>query len=129
MCKVLMSIKLKYATQILNGAKTVEYRKNRFRRQNGEAIVIYTTSPIMKVIGEVKLVGMLEDRPEIIWKKICHSGGINKMAYDDYFKGKDKAIAYMLGKVEKYENELKISDFHIHVPPQSYVYRLRRVRR
>ena len=30
MCKVLMSIKLKYATQILNGAKTVEYRKNRF---------------------------------------------------------------------------------------------------
>ena len=27
MCKVLMSIKLKYATQILNGAKTVEYRK------------------------------------------------------------------------------------------------------
>lgn len=36
MCKVLMSIKLKYATQILNGAKTVEYRKNRFRRQNVE---------------------------------------------------------------------------------------------
>lgn len=27
MCKVLMSIKLKYATQILNGTKTVEYRK------------------------------------------------------------------------------------------------------
>lgn len=61
MCKVLMSIKLKYATQILNGAKTVEYRKNRFRRQNVEAIVIYAISPIMKIIGEVKLVGMLED--------------------------------------------------------------------
>ncbi len=36
MCKVLMSIKPKYAAQILNGAKTVEYRKNRFRRQNKE---------------------------------------------------------------------------------------------
>lgn len=44
------------------------------------------------------------------------------MAYDDYFKGKDNSIAYMLGKVEKYENELKLSNFHIYVPPQSYVY-------
>ena len=69
-----------------------------------------------------KVVGMLEDRPEIIWKKTCHSGGINKMAYDDYFKRKDMAIAYVLGKVEKYENELKLSNFHIYVPPQSYVY-------
>ena len=76
----------------------------------------------MKVIGEVKLVGMLEDRPEIIWKKMCHSGGINKMAYADYFKGKDKVIAYMLCKVEKNENELKLSNFYIYVPPQSYVY-------
>ena len=59
----------------------------------------------MKVIGEVKLVGMLEDRPEIIWKKMCHSGGINKMAYADYFKGKDKVIAYMLGKVEELEDK------------------------
>ena len=122
MCKVLMSIKPKYAIQILNGTKTFEYRKNRFRRQNVDAIVIYATSPVMKVIGEVKLVGILEDRPEIIWEKTYHNGGINKTAYDDYFEGKDKAIAYRLGKVEKYENEMQLSDFHVHVPPQSYVY-------
>ena len=34
MCKVLMSIKPKYAMQILNGTKTFEYRKNRFRQYN-----------------------------------------------------------------------------------------------
>ena len=69
MCKVLMSIKPKYAMQILNGTKTFEYRKNRFRRQNIDSIVIYATSPVMKVIGEVQLVGVLEDEPEIIWEK------------------------------------------------------------
>ncbi len=69
MCKVLMSIKPKYAMQILNGTKTFEYRKNRFRRQNIDSIVIYATSPVMKVIGEVQLVGVLEDEPEIIGKR------------------------------------------------------------
>ena len=42
--------------QILNGTKTFEYRKNRFRRQNIDSIVIYATSPVMKVIGEVQQV-------------------------------------------------------------------------
>ena len=111
MCKVLMSIKPKYAMQILNGTKTFEYRKNRFRRQNIDSIVIYATSPVMK-----------EDEPEIIWEKTYHNGGINKEAYDEYFAGKEKAIAYILGKVKKYDNEKRLSDFHINVPPQSYFY-------
>ena len=122
MCKVLMSIKPKYAMQILNGTKTFEYRKNRFRRQNIDSIVIYATSPVMKVIGEVQLVGVLEDEPEIIWEMTYHNGGINKEAYDEYFEGKEKAVAYILGKVKKYDNEKRLSDFHINVPPQSYFY-------
>ena len=32
------------------------------------------------------------------------------------------AIAYMLGKVKKYEKALKLKDFHINYYPQSYVY-------
>ena len=75
----------------------------------------------MKVIGEVQLVGVLEDKPEIIWEKTYHNGGINKEAYDEYFEGKEKAVAYILGKVKKYDNEKRLSDFHINVPPQSYL--------
>ena len=40
MCKVLMPIKPEYAMQILEGSKTFEYRKNRFKRTNVDAIVI-----------------------------------------------------------------------------------------
>lgn len=35
------------------------------------------------------------------FEKTCNSCSIDKMTYDDYFKEKDKAIAYMLVKVEK----------------------------
>lgn len=122
MCKVLMSIKPEYAMKILNGTKTFEYRKNKFKRENVDAIVIYATAPVMKVLGEVELLGVLEDSPENIWKETNQKGGINKKAYDNYFEGKNIAIAYMLGKVESYEKALKLTDFHINYSPQSYVY-------
>lgn len=122
MCKVLMSIKPEYAMQILNGTKTFEYRKCKFRRENVDAIVIYVTAPVMKVMGEVEVLDILEDSPENIWKETYKKGGINKKAYDHYFKGKKKAIAYVLGKVQSYENALKLKDFHIDYSPQSYVY-------
>lgn len=122
MCKVLMSIKPEYAMQILNGTKTFEYRKSKFKRENVDAIVIYVTAPVMKVMGEVELLDILEDSPENIWNETYKKGGINKKAYDNYFKGKKKAVAYVLGKVESYENALKLKDFHIDFSPQSYVY-------
>lgn len=122
MCKVLMPIRPKYAMQILNGTKTIEYRKNRFRKQDVETIVIYVTSPIMKILGEVKLVDILEDSPINIWNETYNNGGIEKKNYDNYFEGKSKAIAYVLGEVKTYEQEKTLKDYGINYYPQSYVY-------
>lgn len=122
MCRVLMPIKPEYAIQILEGSKTFEYRKNRFKRTNVDAIVIYVTSPVMKVLGEVELIDTLEDSPMNIWKETSQNGGINKESYDKYFEGKNKAVAYVLGKVMKYNQEKSLKDYNINYYPQSYVY-------
>ena len=122
MCKVLMPIKPEYAMQILEGSKTFEYRKNRFKRTNVDAIVIYVTSPVMKVLGEVELIDTLEGSPINIWKETSQSGGINKKSYDKYFEGRNKSVAYVLGKVKKYNNARSLDDFNINYYPQSYVY-------
>ena len=105
MCKVLMPIKPEYAKQILNGTKTYEYRKNEFKRSNVDTIVIYVTSPIMKVLGEVELLDIWIDSPINIWMETSKKGGINKKSFDLYFKGKNKAVAYVLGKVRRYNEE------------------------
>ena len=55
-------------------------------------------------------------------RKNYELNNITKEAYDEYFEGKEKAVAYILGKVKKYDNEKRLSDFHINVPPQSYFY-------
>lgn len=122
MCKVLMPIKPEYAEQILAGTKTFEYRKTRFKRDNVDAIVIYVTSPVMKVLGEVELLDTLEDSPKNIWRKTSHNGGINKRLFDKYFEGKNKAIAYVLGGVKRYSEEKTLKDFNINYYPQSFVY-------
>lgn len=122
MCRVLMPIKPEYAIQILEGSKTFEYRKKKFKRTNVDVIVIYVTSPVMKVLGEVELIDTLEDSPMNIWKETSQSGGINKESYDKYFEGRNKAVAYVLGKVMKYSQEKSLKDYNINYYPQSYVY-------
>ncbi len=49
-------------------------------------------------------------------------GGINKESYDKYFEGRNKAVAYVLGKVMKYSQEKSLKDYNINYYPQSYVY-------
>ena len=122
MCKVLLPIKPEYAIQIFMGTKKFEYRKSKFKRQNVDCIVVYVTAPIKKVIGEVKLVDILEDSPQAIWRETHDDGGIKKEAYDLYFKNKKTAVAYVLGKIKKYDKEKLLKDLNISFPPQSYMY-------
>lgn len=122
MCRVLLPIKPQYAMQILSGKKTFEYRKNKFKRGNVDSIIIYVTSPVMKILGEVELIDILEDSPLNIWHKTFKFGGIDKKMYDNYYEGKLKAFAYVLGKTKIYEKERTLEDYNIFFYPQSYVY-------
>lgn len=66
MCKIMLSIKPQYAANILNGSKKFEYRKVRFKREV-DKILIYSTHPVMSVVGEAKIEKILENTPQKIW--------------------------------------------------------------
>ena len=51
MCKLLMSINPEHVNNILSGAKRFEFRKTRCK-EDIDSIIIYSTSPIMKVVAE-----------------------------------------------------------------------------
>lgn len=120
--KALMPIKPKYANQILDGTKKFEYRKNKIRKEIVRSIIIYATVPVKKVIGEAEIVDIIEDTPENIWNQTHEHSGISKKDYDKYFKGKDTAVAYVLGNTKKYNKEKSLAKFDICYYPQSYVY-------
>lgn len=121
MCKALVSIKPEFVTSILSGEKKYEYRKIKFR-QDVDSILIYSTSPVMKVVAEVKLIGIIEGSPEEVWQKTENGSGINKSFYDVYYNGKECAVALCLGKVNIFKKAKPLSSYNIKTPPQSFLY-------
>ena len=121
MCNMLISINPEHVDNIFNGSKKYEYRKIRCK-QKIDKIIIYSTYPIMKVVGEAKVEKILEDSPDNIWKKTEKYSGIDFKFYQKYFKDKDKAIAYKLVNIKKYNEPKELSNYGIKVAPQSFVY-------
>ena len=68
MCRVLLSINPEYVEKIFSGEKEFEFRKNRCKSDVNK-MVIYCTSPVMKVIGEADIIEIIEDTPAAVWRK------------------------------------------------------------
>ena len=121
MCTILLPIKPEYANKIVDQTKLYEYRKSICKR-NIDKIVIYSTSPVKKVIAEVEVKSVISNTPNKLWDETKQYSGISKTKYMQYFANKDIAFAYELGKVFVYKHPKKLEDIGINYFPQSYVY-------
>lgn len=119
-----MSIKPEFVKKIFNGEKKFEYRKAIFRNPNVDTVVVYTTKPCGKVVGEFAIKQILCDSPEKIWENTQDFTGISKEFFDEYFRDKEKAYAIEIGDVTQYKHPLSLSEFDkdIKAPPQSFQY-------
>lgn len=122
MCKILMPINPEYVDEILSGNKKYEYRKIKAKRTNIDKMVIYSTSPIMRVVAEVDVEGIIEAPPEKLWEQTKEYSGITKDFYSKYYKNKENAIAYKLGNIKVYDKPKKLCDIGINYVPQSFIY-------
>lgn len=121
MSKILMSIKPEYVDKIFSGSKKYEYRK-RMCKEKIDTIIVYSSSPIQKVVGELKIKQVLYDKKTIIWNKTNRYGGITKTKYDKYYENCDYAVAYEIEKAILYNKQKDLKDFNVKMAPQSYVY-------
>ncbi len=122
MCRILMPINPEYVDEILAGRKKYEYRKIKAKRNNIDKMIIYSTSPIMKVVAEVDIKEILEEDPEKLWEMTKNESGITKDFYNKYYKNKNTALAYKLGKIRIYDKPKNLDDIGINYVPQSFVY-------
>lgn len=121
MCAILLSINPSHVENILNGTKRYEFRKKACKR-HVDKILIYSTNPIMKVVGEAEVEDVLVDNPEIIWKKTKTKSGIDKNFFDRYYENRDQAVAYKLKNVVKFDEPKELKDFGVRSAPQSFQY-------
>jgi predicted transcriptional regulator len=61
-CSILISIRPEYVREIFEGRKLYEYRK-RLPRRKVDKIIVYSTAPEMRVVGEVNVVDSVYDTP------------------------------------------------------------------
>lgn len=121
MCAILLSINPNHVENILNGSKKYEFRKKACKR-HVDKILIYSTTPIMKIVGEAEVEDVLVDEPETIWKKTKAKAGIDKNFFDKYYRDRDQAVAYKLKNVIKYGKPKELKDFGVNSAPQSFQY-------
>ena len=118
---ILMSIKPEYVDKIFSGEKKYEYRK-RMCKEKIDRIIVYSSFPIQKVVGELIIKRVLYDKKSKIWNKTNRYGGITKTKYDKYFENCNYAVAYEIEKAILYNKQKDLKDFNVKMAPQSYVY-------
>lgn len=116
---LLLSIKPEYANKILSGTKKYEFRK---RFANVSVIYIYSTSPVMKIVGTVEVIGILSAPPKKLWLQTKTNAGICYDKFASYFEGCETAYAYKLGEVKAFKRAKSLGDYGIATAPQSFVY-------
>lgn len=121
MCAILLSINPKHVENIMNGTKRYEFRKKACKRPVNK-ILIYSTNPVMRVVGEAEVEDILIDDPEVVWKKTQKSSGIDKIFFDQYYEDRTQAVAYKLKNVIQYGEPKELKDYGISSAPQSFQY-------
>ena len=119
---VLLSIKPEFAHKIFDGSKKFEVRKQVFKDTSVKKVIVYSSSPEQKVIGEFEIETILSDTPNNIWIQTKLYSGISQEFYDEYFKGRDNAYAIKVASTKKYRKEKSLADYNVQSAPQSFAY-------
>lgn len=120
--KVLMSIKPEFADKIFEGTKKYEFRRAIFRDQNVKTIIVYSSSPVQKVIGEFQIEKILSTDLESLWEKTSKHSGITEDFFNAYFVDKEIGYAIKIKNPKKYKKPLCIKEDFDATPPQSFLY-------
>ena len=119
---VLLPIKPRYATQIMDGRKRVEFRRRPFGR-TPEWVVVYASAPVQRVLGCFRVGGVETDAPASLWERFGDVGGIERADFWAYFSDRDVGTALCIDTVLTLPRPLRLADMDASLQaPQSYKY-------
>ena len=124
---LLLSIRPKFANAILDGSKTVEFRRRAPRQVVlGSELVIYESSPTCALVGLATIEGLIECSPSQLWRKCKEIGGIEYEGFCEYFANADRAVGIILGSARRLSTQVDLEALRVYWPgfhpPQQFVY-------
>ena len=120
---VLLSINPQHVENIFSGIKRFEFRRKVFARNDVQTVLIYSTRPVGKLVGEFDIAEIVEGTPDQVWDVAHAMAGISRCFYDSYFGKREVAFALRIGDVRIYDEPIDPMDvIDNFTPPQSYMY-------
>jgi predicted transcriptional regulator len=123
---ILVSAQPKFASKIIEGAKTVELRR-KFPETTatGAFALIYCSSPVRAAVGYARIHGVFRLPIFRLWREHGGAACVSRKEFDDYFRGQKYGFAILLEKIKLLNPQVAAAvleqEFGI-VPPQSYRY-------
>lgn len=94
-----------------------------FTNKKVTSVIVYSTMPVGKIVGEFTIETVLMDKPQTLWRKTSEYSGISKTFFDEYFAGRNQAYAIKIGTLLPYDNPIDpYEKWDSFVPPQSFRY-------
>jgi predicted transcriptional regulator len=110
----LVSIRPTHVENIVGGRKTVELRR-RFAEnvKSGAILLIYSTSPTQAIIGSASILGVYRLRLDKLWEQHGEAACIDRLTFDEYFKGLAEGYAILLGDVSPFARQVDAADLRV----------------
>jgi len=121
-----LSLRPQFAEMIISGSKTVELRRIRPRALPGTLVLIYASSPTMKLIGTCVVKEIVTGTPREIWKLHGGATGLKLRGIADYLQGTERGVAISVGSPIRFDQPLPLEKIRSIIgesaPPQSFRY-------
>lgn len=104
----------------------MELRRVRPDVAPGTSVLLYASSPTMKLVGRAEVAEVKVAPTSQIWREHGRETGISQSEYIDYFEGLDDAVAIKLVNIRRLDKPRPLQDLRRSIagfqPPQSYRY-------
>ena len=114
----LMSIRPKYANQILDGVKRFELRRYfGIKPSTGDRVIVYASGHVQAIMGEFTVGKVIKGKPSKLYdilSKIPDSGISDE--HWDYIRDAEEALAIEVVNPMKYDVKVKLSELRMIIP-------------
>jgi predicted transcriptional regulator len=122
---LVLSLRPRFADAILDGRKTAELRRQRVGAPPGTRIILYSSTPVMAVVGTARIGSVHVLTPGYAWRRFRDRLELTRAEFDLYLDGCARACVLSLEHVQQLDSPLPLGQLHEVTrfrPPQSYRY-------
>lgn len=95
-----LSINPRWIDAIITGRKTVELRRRAPHVEHGALGVLYSTSPISKLVAIARVESVVRKPLDSLWSEFEKSSAVSRTEFLQYFDGLSEGAAIKLASVE-----------------------------